>query len=81
MIQVQQYIQKKSRIGYRLRGFDNLVYAIEDVKKSNTFRCSRILVYDEGLLYILSKMRTKWKLPNNIHFKLSAHAGCSNPIC
>jgi hypothetical protein len=67
------------RIGYRLRGFDNLVYAIEDVKRATNLGVRGILLYDEGLLYILSKMRENGELPKNIHFKLSAHAGCSNP--
>ena len=71
--------EEGSRIGYRLRGFDNLVYAIEDVKRATHLGVRGILVYDEGLLYILSKMRQNGELPNNIHFKLSAHAGCSNP--
>lgn len=73
------HTEEGSRIGYRLRGFDNLVYAIEDVKRATHLGVRGILVYDEGLLYILSKMRQNGELPNNIHFKLSAHAGCSNP--
>lgn len=68
-----------ARIGYRLRGYNNLVYAIEDVKRASAFGVRGILVYDEGLLYVLNKMREAGELPSNIHFKLSAHAGVSNP--
>lgn len=67
------------RIGYRLRGYDNLVYAIEDVKRAVDLGIRGILLYDEGLLYILNNMRSEGELPKNLHFKLSAHAGCSNP--
>ena len=68
-----------SRIGYRLRGYDNLVYAIEDVKRACRFGVRGILLYDEGLLWVLNKMRAEGELPENVHFKLSAHAGHSNP--
>ncbi len=67
------------RIGYRLRGYDNLVYAIEDVKRAVDLGVRGILLYDEGLLYVLSKMRAEGELPSDLKFKLSAHAGCSNP--
>lgn len=67
------------RIGYRLRGYDNLVYAIEDVKRAVGLGVRGILLYDEGLLYVLSKMREDGQLPKDLKFKLSAHAGCSNP--
>lgn len=68
-----------SRIGYRLRGYDNLVYAIEDVKRACRLGVRGILLYDEGLLWVLNQMKNGGELPNNVHFKLSAHAGHSNP--
>ena len=68
-----------SRIGYRLRGYDNLVYAIEDVKRACRLGVRGILLYDEGLLWALNKMRAEGEIPENVHFKLSAHAGHSNP--
>ncbi len=68
-----------SRIGYRLRGYDNLVYAIEDVKRACRLGVRGILLYDEGLLWVLNKMRAEGEIPKNVHFKLSAHAGHSNP--
>ncbi|MCL2687769.1 MAG: peptidase [Methanobrevibacter sp.] len=68
-----------SRIGYRLRGYDNLVYAIEDVKRAVDLGVKGIVIYDEGLLWVLAKMRESGELPNDIKFKLSAHAGTSNP--
>jgi len=41
--------------------------------------CRGVLVYDEGLLWVLAEMRKAGKLPKNIHFKLSAHLGHGNP--
>lgn len=68
-----------SRIGYRLRGYDNLVYAIEDVKRAVEFGVRGILLYDEGLLWVLNQMKNEGILPGNLHFKMSAHAGHGNP--
>ena len=73
------HTKEGSRIGYRLRGYDNLVYAIEDVKRACRLGVRGILLYDEGLLYVLNKMRSEGEIPENVHFKLSAHAGHSNP--
>jgi hypothetical protein len=73
------HTKEGSRIGYRLRGYDNLVYAIEDVKRACRLGVRGILLYDEGLLWALSRMRKEGEIPSNVHFKLSAHAGHSNP--
>lgn len=73
------HTKEGSRIGYRLRGYDNLVYAIEDVKRAVNLGVRGILLYDEGLLYVLNQMRIDGELSNNIHFKMSAHAGHGNP--
>ena len=73
------HTQEGSRIGYRLRGYDNLVYAIEDVKRACRLGVRGILLYDEGLLWVLNRMRQEGEIPQNVHFKLSAHAGHSNP--
>jgi len=68
-----------SRIAYRLRGYDNLVYAIEDVKRAVNLGVRGIVLYDEGLLWALAKMRENGELPHDTKFKLSAHAGAGNP--
>ena len=73
------HAKEGSRIGYRLRGYDNLVYAIEDVKRACRLGVRGILLYDEGLLWVLNQMRKEAEIPYNVHFKLSAHAGHSNP--
>lgn len=68
-----------ARIGYRLRGYDNLLYAIEDVKRAAGLGVRGILLYDEGLLWVLGKMRDAGELPDDMHFKVSAHTGHGNP--
>lgn len=73
------HTKEGSRIGYRLRGYDNLLYALEDVKRAADLGVRGILLYDEGLLYVLNQMRENGELPKNLHFKMSAHAGHGNP--
>ena len=68
-----------SRIGYRLRGYDNLNYAIEDVRRAVDLGVRGIVVYDEGLLWVLGKMRKEGEIPHDVHFKVSAHCGHGNP--
>jgi hypothetical protein len=67
------------RIGYRLRGLEQVVRAIEDVKRVIEIGIRGILVYDEGLLWILNEMRQAGELPAELHLKVSAHCGHANP--
>ncbi|NPV43548.1 MAG: peptidase [Firmicutes bacterium] len=67
------------RIGYRLRGQEQIVRAIEDVKRIAEIGCRGVLVYDEGMLWVLNEMRKAGELPKNMHFKNSAHNGHGNP--
>ncbi|NPV70189.1 MAG: peptidase [Firmicutes bacterium] len=67
------------RIGYRLRGMDQVIRAIEDVNRMVELGCRGVLVYDEGLLWVLNELRKQGELPKKMHFKLSAHCGHGNP--
>lgn len=67
------------RMGYRLRGQEQIVRAIEDVKRAASFGCRSFLVYDEGCLWVLNEMRKAGEIPADCHFKVSAHAGHGNP--
>jgi hypothetical protein len=67
------------RIGYRLRGMEQVLRAIEDVKRAVDVGVRAILVYDEGLLWVLGQMRKDAELPGDLHFKVSAHCGHCNP--
>ncbi|MDI6723228.1 MAG: peptidase [Methanobacterium sp.] len=71
--------EEGKRIGYRLRGYDNLVYGIEEVRRAADLGIRGIVVYDEGLLWTLGKMREEGEIPEDIHFKVSAHTGHGNP--
>lgn len=67
------------RMGYRLRGQEQIVRAIEDVKRASLIGCRGFLVYDEGCLWVLNEMRKAGEIPANCHFKISAHTGFANP--
>lgn len=67
------------RMGYRLRGQEQIVRAIEDVKRAVALGCRTFLVYDEGCLWVLGEMRKAGEIPADCHFKVSAHAGHGNP--
>lgn len=69
-----------SRIGYRLRGLNSVIYAVEDIKRAINFGVRGFLIYDEGLLFLLNQMRSEGFLPKNLIFKFSVHACCSNPL-
>lgn len=67
------------RMGYRLRGQEQIIRAIEDVKRATRLGCRGFLVYDEGCLWVLNEMKKVGKIPVDCHFKVSAHAGHGNP--
>jgi hypothetical protein len=67
-----------SRIGYRLRGQEQLVRAITDVRRAIDLGVNGFLIYDEGMLSVLSRMRHDGKMPKDTHFKVSAHCGHAN---
>lgn len=67
------------RMGYRLRGQEQIVRAVEDIKRAAEIGCRAILIYDEGLLWLLNELRKQGEIPHDIHFKVSAHCGHGNP--
>jgi hypothetical protein len=68
-----------SQVGYRLRGQEQVVSAIEDIKRAVDIGIRGIVVYDEGLLWVLNLLKTQGTLPADLHLKVSAHCGHGNP--
>jgi len=73
------HTEEGQRMGYRLRGQEQIVRAIEDVKRAARLGCRYFLVYDEGCLWVLDKFRKAAEIPADCKFKVSAHAGFGNP--
>ncbi len=67
------------RMGYRLRGQEQIVRAIEDVKRASSMGCNSFLVYDEGCLWVLNEAKMAGEIPRDCQFKISAHCGHGNP--
>ena len=67
------------RMGYRLRGQEQVIRAIEDVKRAARLGCRSFLVYDEGCLWALNEFRKAGEIPADCKFKISAHTGHGNP--
>lgn len=64
--------------GYRLRGSDCLSYWIADMLRDIEAGFRGFLVYDEGILDLVSRMRSGRLIPQNTVFKFSVFGGCCN---
>ena len=67
------------RMGYRLRGQEQIVRGIEEIRRGARLGVRGFLIYDEGLLYALNEARKAGFIPTDCHFKISAHSGHANP--
>jgi hypothetical protein len=67
------------RISYRLRGMEQVLRAVEDIKRGYDLGVRGFLIYDEGMLWLVGQMRKDGALPSDIIFKTSAHLGQCNP--
>ena len=66
-------------MGYRLRGQEQVIRAVEDVKRAVRLGVRSFLVYDEGCLWALNQFRSAGEIPSDCRFKISAHTGHGNP--
>ena len=69
------------RIGYRLRGQDQLARGLEEILRGLELGISNFLLYDEGLLYAINKLKIINNLSNEIRCKLSAHCAYAKAKC
>jgi hypothetical protein len=66
-------------IGLQHRGADQLVYAIEDVRRACDLGIRSILPADLGLIWVLNEMKQKGELPRNLVIKSSVTLPATNP--
>lgn len=64
---------------YRLRGADNLAQGLDDVAHAVDLGVRGFLVFDEGLLLVLYRLRAAGELPADLRFKASSNMGAANP--
>ena len=64
--------------GFRLRGSDHISYHIADIMRNIEAGHRGFLVYDEGVLFLINKMRAEGFIPKETVFKFSVFGGyCS----
>jgi hypothetical protein len=78
-IGAQAYAPAGKALGLSLRGADQLVYAIEDVKRAVRLGVNSVLVSDIGLIAVLDKMKKAGDLPANLILKTSVMMAPCNP--
>jgi hypothetical protein len=66
-------------LGPRLRGQDQLVYCLEDVRRAAALGIRSVLLADEGALWVADEMRRAGALPADMQFKMSVMIGSANP--
>lgn len=66
-------------LGLGIRGADQLVFAMEDVKRAVRLGIRSVLVSDIGILSVLAKMRSAGELPRELVLKTSVMMAPTNP--
>ena len=64
----------------KVRGMDQLVQAVEDVRRACEHGITSVLVADEGLLLVLGEMKRAGDLPAELILKGSVMLGAANPV-
>ncbi len=78
-IGAQAYSAAGKSIGLSLRGSDQLVYAIEDIKRAVALGIGSVLVSDIGLLSVINEMKGAGELPGDLIIKTSVMMAPANP--
>lgn len=66
--------------GLRARGHDAVAGCVEDALRAVSLGVKCLLVADEGVLWLLNRLRERGELPADTTFKLSALVGPVNPV-
>ncbi|WP_420903294.1 hypothetical protein [Streptomyces boncukensis] len=66
--------------GLRARGHDAVAACVEDALRAASLGVKCLLVADEGVLWLLHRLRASGELPAEITFKVSALIGPVNPV-
>lgn len=70
-IGAQAYAPAGKTLGLSLRGMDQMVFALEDVKRAVQFGIRSVLVSDIGLIAVIDKMKKAGDLPADLILKTS----------
>lgn len=67
-------------VGPRIRGMEQLIHAVEDVRRACEHGITSVLITDDGLLSVLGEMKKAGELPAELILKGSVMLGSSNPV-
>lgn len=79
-ISAQNFTSGGKFIGNRHEGADQLVYAMEDLKRGAQLGLRGALVADEGPLLLTKEMKDAGQLPKDFVVKASVQMGAANPV-
>lgn len=77
---ISQQLAVHAMVEGKSRGMDMLVRNIADMLRCIELGCRGFLVYDEGMILAVSKLRKDGLIPPETTFKLSANMSISNPL-
>ena len=78
-IGAQVYTAAGKTLGLGLRGADQLVFAMEDLKRAVRLGLRSVLVSDIGILQVIAKQRSSGLLPPELIIKTSVMMAPTNP--
>jgi hypothetical protein len=66
-------------VGVQARGTEQLVHALEDIRRTTEAGIRSVLVTDVGVLQVADRMRAEGELPAGLRLKTSVQMGLANP--
>jgi len=75
----QAYAPAGKSLGLALRGADQLVYALEEVRRAVRLGIHSVLVSDTGLLAVIGRLKKAGELPADLILKTSVMMAPANP--